>query len=59
MDEHDLLSRMHAASSPNDISSAISEARAWLAEHPDDDEVRNAIRDLARQERERWGLSFA
>jgi hypothetical protein len=37
----------------------MSEARAWLAEHPDDESVREAVQRLARMERERWGLSTA
>ncbi|MGH2630079.1 MAG: hypothetical protein ACRDHI_05930 [Actinomycetota bacterium] len=37
----------------------MSEARSWLAEHPDDEAVREAVQHLARMERERWGLSSA
>jgi hypothetical protein len=35
----------------------MSEARSWLADHPDDEAVREAVQHLARMERERWGLS--
>ncbi len=54
MDRIDLLTRMRGAHSPNDISTAISDARAWFAEHPDDDDVHDAFRELIRMERERW-----
>jgi hypothetical protein len=35
----------------------MSEARTWLADHPDDEPVREAVQRLARMERERWGMS--
>jgi hypothetical protein len=35
----------------------MSEARSWLADHPDDEPIRVAVQHLARMERERWGLS--
>ena len=57
MDRNDLLHALTAAATPHQTSSAMSEARSWLAEHPDDDAVREAVQHLARMERERWGLS--
>jgi hypothetical protein len=53
MDRDELLARMREAHSPNEISTAIAEARAWFAEHPDDGQVHDAFRDLTRLERER------
>jgi hypothetical protein len=57
MDRDDLLHALSSASTPHQTSSAMSEARSWLADHPDDDLVREAVQHLARMERERWGLS--
>ena len=59
MERNDLLHSLTAAATPHETSSAMSEARSWLAEHPDDDPVREAVQHLARMERERWGLSSA
>lgn len=57
MERDDLLHAIATASTPHQTSTAMSEARAWLSEHPDDDAVREAVQYLARMERERWGLS--
>ena len=57
MERDDLLRAIASAASPHQTSSAMSEARSWLADHPDDDTVREAVQHLARMERERWGLS--
>lgn len=57
MDRDELLHSLTSAATPHETSSAMSEARSWLAEHPDDDLVREAVQHLARMERERWGLS--
>ena len=59
MDRNDLLRALTSAATPHQTSSAMSEARSWLADHPDDDDVREAVQHLARMERERWGLSSA
>jgi hypothetical protein len=59
MDRDDLLRALTRAATPHQTSSAMSEARAWLADHPDDEPVREAVQHLARLERERWGLSSA
>lgn len=58
MDRTDVLALMASPSSPNDIASAFTAARAWLAEHPEDEAVRGAVQELARKEREHWGLSY-
>jgi hypothetical protein len=58
MKRDELLALTRSASSPNDIASAFAAARSWLAEHPEDEDVRRAVQELARQEREHWGLSY-
>lgn len=58
MERNDVLALTRSASCPNDIASAFAAARTWLAEHPDDEDVRNAVQELARREREHWGLSY-
>jgi hypothetical protein len=57
MTRDDLLHALTSATTPHQTSSAMSDARSWLAEHPDDEAVREAVQHLARMERERWGLS--
>jgi hypothetical protein len=57
MDRDDLLRALASAATPHQTSSAMSEARSWLADHPDDERVRAAVQHCARMERERWGLS--
>jgi len=57
MDRTHLLQALAAAATPHETSNAMSEARSWLADHPDDEPVREAVQHLARMERERWGLS--
>ncbi len=57
MDRAELLSQIMTASSLNQISSAMSAARAWLTEHPDDDQVRDGVQGLARLEREHLAYS--
>ena len=57
MDRNDLLRALTSAVTPHQTSSAMSDARSWLAEHHDDEPVREAVQRLARMERESWGLS--
>lgn len=54
MDRTELVSQVSRAASLNQISSVIAGIRTWLAEHPDDDDMRQAFRDLTRLEREHW-----
>ena len=54
MDRSELLSRVSTASSLNQISSVMASVRTWLAEHPDDDDMRDAILLLSRMEREHF-----
>ena len=57
MDRTELLARMLDATSPNETSTAVYDARRWLADHPDDQTVRSAMADL--MEVERMSLSLA
>ena len=54
MDRSELLAQVSQASSLNQISSVMAAARTWLADNPDDDEIRNAIWQLSRLEREHF-----
>ena len=54
MDRTALLAQVSTASSLNQISTAITGVRNWLAEHPDDDEMRHAFQQLTRLERNHW-----
>jgi hypothetical protein len=54
MDRSELLAHISEASSLNQISSLMAAARAWLADHPDDDDIRAAVWQLTRMEREHF-----
>jgi uncharacterized protein HemY len=54
MDRTQLLAQVSTASSPNDISTAIAGVRTWLSEHPEDDELRRALQQLTRLDRNHW-----
>jgi hypothetical protein len=56
MTRTELLRRVSEASSLNQISSVMADLRVWLAAHPDDDDVRDAVVDLARAEREHFAV---
>ena len=56
MNRESLLEQMGCARSPNETSSAIYAARAWLADHPEDGSVVSAIGDLIDIERESLSL---
>ncbi len=57
MNRSELVEQIHTATTLNQISSAMSAARAWLADHPDDDGVRDGFQELARLEREHLAYS--
>jgi len=42
---------MQRATSPNETSTAIYDARSWLADHPNDQRVWSAMEDLIEVER--------
>lgn len=54
MDRTELLARVSTAASPNDISTVIAGVRAWLAEHPEDDEMHRAFQQLTRLDSSNW-----
>ncbi|MGZ5128289.1 MAG: hypothetical protein ACXWZU_09005 [Actinomycetota bacterium] len=55
MKRETLLEEMRYASNPNQMSSAISYAREFLRDHPDDQRVWSAYQDLMESERGYWG----
>ncbi|HEX6844318.1 MAG TPA: hypothetical protein VF235_04300 [Actinomycetota bacterium] len=59
MTRTELLRQVSAASSLNQISSVMAALRGWLAEHPDDDEMHEVFRELARAEREHFAVGRA
>jgi hypothetical protein len=52
MERTTVIEKITAASTPNDISNAMCDARSWLTNHPEDEAVRRGIQRLARAERE-------
>jgi hypothetical protein len=58
MERHELLEEMLDASTPNETSTAISDARDWLRDHPGDQTVISAMEDLIEVERETLGAYF-
>jgi hypothetical protein len=54
MERTELLQLVSHASSLNQISSVMAGIRRWLADHPEDDEMRHALVELSRMEREHF-----
>jgi hypothetical protein len=54
MERTELLELVSHASSLNQISSVMAGIRRWLVDHPDDDEMRRALVELSRMEREHF-----
>ena len=54
MERTELLQLVSQSSSLNQISSVMAALRRWLADHPEDDEMRRAIVELSRMEREHF-----
>lgn len=52
MERTNVIEKITSASTPNAISDAMSDARSWLTNHPEDEAVRMGIQRLARAERE-------
>ena len=52
-----LLGEILRAASPDEISTALYESRAYLAENPDDQRVWSAMEDLFEVERQTLGRS--
>jgi hypothetical protein len=57
MDRTELLHLVSTASTLNQISSVMAAVRAWLADHPDDAEMREAVAVLSRMEREHFTIA--
>lgn len=55
MDRDALLEEISRATTPNESSTAIYDARAWLSDHPDDHRVVSAMEDLIEVERHTFG----
>jgi hypothetical protein len=55
MEREEVLAELRQASSPDETSTAISDACAWLAEHPDDHRVGSEMEDLLEVQRESLG----
>jgi hypothetical protein len=58
MERDELLEEMLVAATPNETSTAIYDARAWLNDHPDDRKVVSAMEDLMVVERESLGALY-
>ena len=56
MERSELLEEIQDASTPNEISTAIYDAREWLGDHPDDNAVASAVSDLIEVERRFLGV---
>jgi hypothetical protein len=56
MTRTELLHQVSTASSLNQISSVMASIRMWLVDNPDDDEMHDVFRELARQEREHFAV---
>jgi hypothetical protein len=54
MERTELLGLVSQASSLNQISSVMAGARSWLADHPDDEEMRSVVMELSRLERQHF-----
>ena len=52
MDRTELLALVSSASSLNQLSSITAGVRAWLVDHPEDEEIGGVLLELARRERE-------
>ena len=56
MNREELLQQMVEATTPNEISTAVANAREWLRHHPRDHEVALSIPELFELERDVLGL---
>lgn len=55
MERSDLIQEMFESSSPNETSTALSDAREWMRDHPEDQTVISAMEDLIEVERQTLG----
>jgi hypothetical protein len=56
MERSELLEEIQDASTPDEISTAIYDARVWLGAHPGDHGVASAVSDLIDAERRFLGV---
>jgi hypothetical protein len=56
MDRDELLKQMRDAETLDEMSEAIYEARMWLHDHPDDEQIVAALHLLIGSERESLGV---
>jgi hypothetical protein len=54
MDRESLLEEMRHATNPNEVSSAIFDAREYLSDHPEDKRMWSALEDLIEVEQGYW-----
>jgi hypothetical protein len=57
MKRDELLQQMRMANTPNEISTALADARAWLRDHPRDHQVAFSMLDLLSVERRALSVS--
>jgi len=58
MERNEILEETGDATTPNEIATAIYDARMWLGAHPDDEEVISAVEDLIQAERRSLGVAY-
>jgi hypothetical protein len=57
MKRDELLQQMRMATTPNEISTALADARAWLRDHPRDHQVAFSMLDMLSVEGHALGVS--
>jgi hypothetical protein len=57
MQRDELLQQMRVATTPNEISTAFADTRAWLGDHPRDPQVAFSMLELLSVERHALGVS--
>ena len=57
MKRDELLQQMRVATTPNETSTALADARAWLRDHPRDHQVAFSMLELLSVERQALGVS--
>ena len=58
MERSELIKEMQDAETPDQTSTAIYDARVWLAAHPDDEEIISAVENLIQAERRSLGVAY-
>lgn len=55
--QRELLETMADATTLDEMSMAMFEARIWLSDHPEDEQVRSAMMELVEDERSALGAA--